>query len=53
MTSSFGVAASEAGAPAEVERLLKRADRALYRAKAEGRNRVEIWVPPAAPPQEP
>ena len=44
VTASLGVSAL-ASAPDTVEDLLKRADRALYRAKREGRNRV---VPAAA-----
>jgi diguanylate cyclase (GGDEF)-like protein len=40
ITASFGVAGMEAG-DADVDALLKRADQALYRAKANGRNRVE------------
>ena len=39
VTASFGVAGSAPGS-FSVERLLKRADEALYRAKQEGRNRV-------------
>lgn len=40
-TVSIGVTASEAG-EADVDQLMKRADRALYVAKASGRNRVEL-----------
>ena len=40
-TVSIGVTASEAG-ETDVDQLMKRADRALYAAKASGRNRVEI-----------
>ncbi|MBI4182535.1 MAG: diguanylate cyclase [Proteobacteria bacterium] len=40
-TASFGVAAMEA--EATVEELVDRADKALYAAKARGRNRVATW----------
>ena len=40
VTASFGVALAPPGAPAAGA--LKRADQALYRAKAAGRNRVEL-----------
>ncbi|WP_243439932.1 diguanylate cyclase [Fundidesulfovibrio soli] len=44
VTASFGVAAYHPGD--DVASLLRRADDALYRAKASGRNRVEIAPPP-------
>ena len=43
ITSSFGVAACEEGD--DVQRLIQRADQALYRAKESGRNRVEGKTP--------
>lgn len=42
VTASFGVASSMRPAEADLEALLKAADRALYAAKRDGRNRVEI-----------
>ncbi len=43
VTASFGVASCPADAR-EVENLLEQADSALYRSKARGKNRVEIWT---------
>jgi two-component system, cell cycle response regulator len=41
ITMSMGVAASECAGRKDVEKLLNRADKALYEAKEKGRNRVE------------
>ena len=41
VTCSLGVASTSSGANGDVESLLRAADAALYRAKANGRNRVE------------
>jgi diguanylate cyclase (GGDEF)-like protein len=46
LTASFGIAALPEDA-VNSEQLLRRADRALYAAKAHGRNRVEVAAPPA------
>ncbi len=46
LTASFGIAALPDDA-VDSEQLLRRADRALYAAKAHGRNRVEVAAPPA------
>lgn len=42
LTASFGIACLEAGVPGTYESLYAAADKALYKAKASGRNRVEV-----------
>ena len=44
ITSSFGVAAIE-HQPESLSQLIDRADKALYRSKHTGRNRVTAWLP--------
>jgi len=51
VTVSAGVAASD-GVDLDLETLMKRADRALYAAKAGGRNRVESWTPDLSEPAD-
>ena len=48
VTASFGVASSN-GEHADLEAMLRIADRALYAAKAQGRNRAVMEVAPPAP----
>lgn len=43
-TVSAGIAAIEEGEHIDLDTLMKRADLALYAAKAKGRNRVECWT---------
>jgi len=43
VTISIGIALSEFQSAQHFERLLEQADSALYRAKGNGRNRVELW----------
>ena len=52
VTASFGVAIFPEDAP-DAARLLRNADRALYRAKANGRNRVEVFALDPATEGEP
>jgi len=42
-TCSIGVATMLSGKPENLEKLIAQADEALYRAKGEGRNRVEVY----------
>lgn len=43
VTASFGIAAFPEAKVAKGEDLVRRADRALYRAKKTGKNRVELY----------
>ena len=52
VSASFGVAVFPEDAP-DAARLLRNADRALYRAKANGRNRVEVFALDPATEGEP
>jgi diguanylate cyclase (GGDEF)-like protein len=45
VTASFGVAASMPSGHVDAEELLRRADAALYAAKAQGRDCVASWLP--------
>jgi diguanylate cyclase (GGDEF)-like protein len=54
LTARIGVHAGVAASKDDFEEFLRRADKALYKAKAAGRNRVESWEnPPSTPEAEP
>jgi two-component system cell cycle response regulator len=44
ITVSFGIVSLEPGQPKSADRLINEADEALYRAKAQGRNRVVMYT---------
>jgi diguanylate cyclase (GGDEF)-like protein len=49
VTISVGVSAFDPAKPLSKDRLIVAADRALYRSKREGRNRVTVWSPENRP----
>lgn len=52
VTGSFGVSALSRGRPVDLEAAINAADRAVYRAKAQGRNRVVTMSPEEALAEE-
>ncbi len=44
ITASFGIASMEPGQIKSADKLINEADEALYRAKAQGRNRIEMYI---------
>lgn len=53
VTLSVGIASRKMHVPSNVEQLLALADKALYQAKGNGRNRIVIHEPPAVLNEEP
>jgi diguanylate cyclase (GGDEF)-like protein len=56
VTASFGIACVNTAHPQSLEELVEQADQALYAAKRNGRNRVEVYTGPggsSAPPSSP
>ena len=51
VTCSFGVAGTDGTAPKDVDTLIATADKALYRAKRNGRDRIE-WSSCGTPPED-
>jgi diguanylate cyclase (GGDEF)-like protein len=52
ITASVGVAVYDPGDPVDIETLIDRADRAQYRAKNSGKNRVVVWSGAPPPPED-